>query len=102
MVYRKGDGFLPNRPQDEQVIKRGLDNRMWELLCECCSKNPEDRPSIDELVMKLSERYIAMHEPIESLFVAKSEMDRSRSLNKVELHILMSSSIAHRISPALR
>ncbi|KAF8328330.1 kinase-like domain-containing protein [Amanita rubescens] len=48
----KPDG-IPNWPQDGQAIGRGLDNRMWGLLCLCWSKNPQDRPSIDELVMQL-------------------------------------------------
>ena len=50
---RQGDG-LPDRPQDERVVKRGLDDRMWGLLCLCWSKDPERRPSINELEMKLS------------------------------------------------
>ena len=48
----KPDG-IPDWPQDGQAIGRGLDNRMWGLLCLCWSKNPQDRPSIDELVMQL-------------------------------------------------
>ena len=83
VYYLKDDGLLPDRPQDERVIKRGLDNRMWELLCECWSISPEDRPTIDELSAKLSEGHVTIHEP----------MDRSRSLNKVEVHILMSSQL---------
>ena len=92
VLLRKGRGLLPDRLQDEQVIKRGLDDMMWELLCRCWSKNPEDRPSINELVVILSEgRVTRDDEVIESLFIAESEMDRGGSLNKVKVHILMSS-----------
>jgi hypothetical protein len=54
VVFKKGDGELPNRPKDERVVGRGLDDRMWELLCQCWSKKPDDRPSIEELVQRLS------------------------------------------------
>ncbi len=93
LLFRKEHGLLPDRPQGEQVIKRGLDDSTWELLCECWSKNPEDRPSVNELVKKLSERHVTIHEPIEPSFAAKSEMDRIRSSNKVEVHTLMSSQL---------
>ncbi len=49
---REGDG-LPDRPQDERVVERGLDDRMWGLLCLCWSRDPERRPSITELETKL-------------------------------------------------
>jgi len=49
---REGDG-LPDRPQDERVVERGLDDRIWELLCLCWSRDSERRPSINELEMKL-------------------------------------------------
>ncbi|KAF8331191.1 kinase-like domain-containing protein [Amanita rubescens] len=46
----KQTGELPDRPQDERVVSRGLDDRIWKLLCQCWSKNPTDRPSIEELL----------------------------------------------------
>jgi hypothetical protein len=93
VLLRKGDGLLPNRPQDEQVIKRGLDDGMWRLLSICWSRGPMDRPSIAQLVAELSEGYATIHGPVESLFVAESETDRSKSLNKVQAHTLMSSQL---------
>ena len=54
VVFKKGRGELPNRPKDERVVRRGLDDRMWELLCQCWSKEPNDRPPIKELVKQLS------------------------------------------------
>ena len=54
MVYRKLEGELPRRPKDERIVERGLDDSMWELLCQCWSKNPADRPSIEEFVQQFS------------------------------------------------
>lgn len=50
---KEGDDGMPERPQDADAIERGLDNRMWALLCVCWSKDPQSRPSIDELVMRI-------------------------------------------------
>lgn len=44
---------LPNRPQDALAFERGLDDRMWELLRVCWSRDPQCRPSIDELLTQL-------------------------------------------------
>ncbi|KAF8331192.1 kinase-like domain-containing protein, partial [Amanita rubescens] len=154
---REGDG-LPDRPQDERVVKRGLDEGMWGLLCLCWSRDAEHRPSInelemkllkpaeqlphesltgkglvveddakllksaeqplqepitvlvgntlgvednfggenhrngaDELTAKLSEGHVTIHGSIKSSFAANSEIDTSKSSNKVGVHILMSS-----------
>ncbi|KAF8351817.1 kinase-like domain-containing protein [Amanita rubescens] len=48
----ENDG-LPDRPQDALAFERGLDDRMWELLCVCWSRDPQGRPSIDELLTQL-------------------------------------------------
>ena len=52
-----------------------------------------DRPSINQWVAKLAEDHVPIHEPIEFLLEAKSETDVSRSLNKVEVHIFISSQL---------
>ncbi|KAK2465787.1 hypothetical protein APHAL10511_002331 [Amanita phalloides] len=53
-VIKKIDkGELPGRPQDGRAIERGLDDRMWELLRSCWSMEPENRPSIEDLVTQL-------------------------------------------------
>ena len=31
---KKRENGLPNRPEDERIIKRGLDDKMWKLLCQ--------------------------------------------------------------------
>lgn len=51
---KDGHSGLPDRPRDESVVARGLDDRMWELICRCCSEQPKDRPSIEEVVTQLS------------------------------------------------
>lgn len=50
---REGNDGIPEKPQNADAIERGLDNRMWAVLCVCWSKDPQNRPSIDELVMQL-------------------------------------------------
>lgn len=62
-VYLKkveGDG-LPDRPQDRRVIERGLDDRMWVLLCTCWSRDPDDRPLIGELLGPAEDEKDARH-----------------------------------------
>ena len=54
VVFKKAQGELPHRPQDERVVRRGLDDRMWELLCQCWAKKPNDRPTIEQLSVRLS------------------------------------------------
>ncbi len=56
VVYKKNDeDGVPLRPLDPRVIERGLDDRMWNILCLCWSFDPGDRPSIDGLVALLSQ-----------------------------------------------
>ena len=38
-------------PVDQCVVKRGLDDGLWRLLCQCWAKEPEKRPSIDAAEM---------------------------------------------------
>ena len=54
VVFKKAQGELPNRPKDEHVVRRGLDDRMWELLCQCWVKKPNDRLTIEQLLVQLS------------------------------------------------
>lgn len=53
VMKKMGRDGLPDRPQDSRVFERGLNDRMWELLCLCWSRNPQHRPSIDEVVTQL-------------------------------------------------
>ncbi|KAF8341745.1 kinase-like domain-containing protein [Amanita rubescens] len=38
VVAMKQENQPPDRPQDERVIERGLDQTMWDLLCRCWSE----------------------------------------------------------------
>ena len=53
LIFKKGRGELPNRPINDRVVKRGLDDKMWKLLCRCWSRRPNDRLSISDLVKQL-------------------------------------------------
>ncbi|KDQ10182.1 hypothetical protein BOTBODRAFT_116206, partial [Botryobasidium botryosum FD-172 SS1] len=46
-------GKLPPRPTDAAVIARGLDDRMWGLIKDCCRKRPSSRPTAGDVVRKL-------------------------------------------------
>ncbi|KAF8351806.1 hypothetical protein F5887DRAFT_912476 [Amanita rubescens] len=50
VVAKKRESGLPDRPQDERIIERGLDDKMWNILCQCWSKNPSNRIKVDKLV----------------------------------------------------
>ncbi|KAM6503065.1 Protein kinase-like domain containing protein [Amanita muscaria] len=53
VIKRMEKGIPPDRPSDARAIERGLDDRMWRLLLSCWSFQPEDRPSIQELLERL-------------------------------------------------
>ncbi|KDQ11694.1 hypothetical protein BOTBODRAFT_35125 [Botryobasidium botryosum FD-172 SS1] len=38
-------GKLPPRPVEEEIIQRGLDDRMWRLMEDCCRLRPSVRPT---------------------------------------------------------
>ncbi|KDQ16010.1 hypothetical protein BOTBODRAFT_89006, partial [Botryobasidium botryosum FD-172 SS1] len=40
----------PRRPDDEQVLARGLDDSMWQLMMNCWDVTPSERPSAADLV----------------------------------------------------
>ncbi|KDQ07615.1 hypothetical protein BOTBODRAFT_119839 [Botryobasidium botryosum FD-172 SS1] len=46
-------GTLPERPKDAGVIARGLDDRMWGLVKECCETRPDKRPSAEYVLNRL-------------------------------------------------
>ena len=53
VIRRIDKGLPPDRPSDERVRERGLDDEMWALLLLCWSLEPEKRPSIGELLERL-------------------------------------------------
>lgn len=49
---QKGEG--PQRPMAPRVIERGLDEKLWNLLCACWVQNPRARPTIEGVLEYLS------------------------------------------------
>jgi len=53
LAKRAAAGELPKRPMDHNIIARGLDRRMWNLIKDCCRFRPSTRPTADEVVRRL-------------------------------------------------
>lgn len=49
-------GERPRRPEDPMYVARGLDDAMWALLQRCWREEPEQRPTIDEVLEVLPVR----------------------------------------------
>lgn len=49
VVAMKQENQLPDPPQDERVIERGLDQTMWDLLC-CCWSEESTRIDLVNLI----------------------------------------------------
>ncbi|KAJ7342846.1 TKL/TKL-ccin protein kinase [Mycena albidolilacea] len=54
VVIRSAKGEKPPRPTANKVIRRGLDDDMWELLCFCWATEPSQRPTIQQVLDLLS------------------------------------------------
>jgi len=48
---------VPTRPTGADIVSRGLDDRMWVLLNDCCNTNPSRRPAAQEVVDRLRSIY---------------------------------------------
>ncbi|KDQ14242.1 hypothetical protein BOTBODRAFT_110386, partial [Botryobasidium botryosum FD-172 SS1] len=48
----KGE-LLPKRPTGWEVVSRGLNDEMWQLVIDCCRKEPARRMSAQRLVFRL-------------------------------------------------
>jgi len=46
---------LPTRPTGERVVARGLDDRVWQLVEDCCQVDPSARPSATDVVSRLQD-----------------------------------------------
>ena len=53
VVIRSSKGELPKRPNESRVVERGLDDKLWNLLLECWSKNAGERPTIENVLTRL-------------------------------------------------
>jgi hypothetical protein len=46
-------GELPQRPTEPEVVARGLDDRLWQLLLRCWTFDYKSRPSIQQVIDEL-------------------------------------------------
>ena len=56
VLMRIQQGQRPERPTDPEVIERGLDDKLWDLLQRCWLREPEERPSIEQILQELPVR----------------------------------------------
>ncbi|KAJ7819707.1 TKL/TKL-ccin protein kinase [Mycena olivaceomarginata] len=54
VLMRAAKGEKPLRPTADKVIRRGLDDDMWALLCLCWATEPSHRPTIQQVLDLLS------------------------------------------------
>jgi len=54
VTYRVWNGEFPKRPQDDEIVARGLDDTMWGLMMDCWNVAPEQRPSATDIVSRLT------------------------------------------------
>ncbi|KDQ10445.1 hypothetical protein BOTBODRAFT_89915, partial [Botryobasidium botryosum FD-172 SS1] len=47
------DGQFPDRPLDKDVVAKGLDDNMWELMKRCWSVDPRRRPTTGVILDQL-------------------------------------------------
>ena len=47
------NGIKPQKPTDPEIVKRGLNDKLWDLLCRCWNPDPEERPTIQEVLGEL-------------------------------------------------
>ncbi|KAH8119605.1 kinase-like protein [Phellopilus nigrolimitatus] len=53
VLIRVQSGERPLRPTEPEVLERGLDGSMWNLLTRCWDANPEKRPTIHQILEEL-------------------------------------------------
>jgi hypothetical protein len=52
-VAKMTHGELPKRPTEPEVVANGLDDTLWDLLMDCWKADPQERPTIDQLIARL-------------------------------------------------
>ncbi|KDQ16276.1 hypothetical protein BOTBODRAFT_258809 [Botryobasidium botryosum FD-172 SS1] len=52
-AYMLRGNLLPIRPQDPEVLARGLDNKMWGIVKDCCRKLPARRVTVQVAIRRL-------------------------------------------------
>ena len=56
VLIRSTQGERPLRPsglEADVIVKRGLDDNLWQLLTECWDQQPQKRPKIQEVLRRL-------------------------------------------------
>ena len=53
IVPRVLRGERPKRPEDPEVEKRGLNDKLWDLMQRCWSEKADDRPTMAEILEEL-------------------------------------------------
>ncbi|TFK27094.1 kinase-like protein [Coprinopsis marcescibilis] len=49
-ILKAARGIKPARPTEERVRERGLDDNLWNTICESWSLEPQDRPTIQKFI----------------------------------------------------
>ena len=52
-MFKVQMGKRPPRPLDDSSRLRGLSNEMWTLIETCWAQEPDNRPSVEEVVCRL-------------------------------------------------
>lgn len=52
-VVRAASGKKPERPTEDRVKERGLNDELWGSLMACWSLTPEERPTIQQFIAVL-------------------------------------------------
>jgi len=53
-----GNGLRPKRPKKgSSAVRRGLDDRLWDLITRCWAQDPKDRPDIFEVSEELDKMW---------------------------------------------
>ena len=55
VLIRMQQGERPSRPEGQEIIDRGLDDNLWDLLTRCWDAFPENRPTIHQVLAELPE-----------------------------------------------
>ena len=67
-------GRQPERPKPEDVLSRGLDDDIWNLLCSCWSKDPNTRPNMADICLSL-EKAMGSNEQEEEISLTVLDSD---------------------------
>ncbi|EJD03397.1 kinase-like protein [Fomitiporia mediterranea MF3/22] len=55
VLIKMQQGERPRKPEGPEIIQRGLDDKLWDLLTRCWVEDPAARPSIHEVIAELQD-----------------------------------------------